>query len=303
MQTVNLKIDTTELDTWITYLRDHGRKETTLKTYRNNVRQCLAYLMTDGRPYKAEDITVDDIHYLWRTLGAKDTIRMQYLRSLADMIIHYTGRDVVKQADILFNRSVRNRVFISAADFRTLYDIANPTQRLIMSLGAFMGLRRVEMHAIRDSDIKGDMVTIHGKGHGEQGLVVMVRIPEPVQKAISDYRRWKARLGAEIVDDFLFQRIGRDGKLHHMNISKISDAITDLRKTSGINVTTHSFRRFFATTLFYETDCDVQTLKKMMRHADISTTMNCYIDAYDAREREASDRLTGFIQGLVAETN
>ena len=39
----------------------------------------------------------------------------------------------------------------------------------------------------------------------------------------------------------------------------------------------HSLRRLYATTL-YDMGTDLNTLRMMMRHEDIRTTMECYID-------------------------
>lgn len=296
---MHLDIDMGQAEEWLSHLIAHGRKANSVNTHRNNLRQCFAYLQADGRSYRAEDITVDDIHYLWAAMDVKDSLRMTYLRTLAGMIIHFTGRDVVKQADILFNREVRDRVFISDEEFSLLYMNADPLQRLIMVLGGFMGLRRVEMHGIRDSDIRGNQVTIHGKGHGERGLMMTVVIPGPVMTAMEEYREYRDSLGRGRSDDYLIQTPGRDGWLHRINISRITDTITDLGKVCGIEVTVHSFRRFYATTLYYETGCDVQTLRCLMRHANIATTFKCYVDACDVREREASEKLTGYISGLI----
>lgn len=83
--------------------------------------------------------------------------------------------------------------------------------------------------------------------------------------------------------------------------SVISCSVSDLGKAVGSRMTTHSLRRFYATTLYYETDCDIQTVRNLMRHADVATTLRCYVDAYDAREDEASRRLAEFIDGIVVE--
>lgn len=301
MQTRHVKMDMHEADEWLDHLREAGRKAETLKTHRNNIRQCMAYLMAVGKPCDAESVTVQDIQYLWRVIEAKEEVRSQYLRSFSAMIEYHTGKNLLKRADLLHNREQRDRVFISKAEFAILWRAANPFQRLIIAFGAFMGLRRSEIGMIRDSEIEGDVVTIHGKGHTDEGMVVKIRIPEAVMEPLADYRRWKrATQKGEVVDDYLFQARGRDGKVRHVNMCKISDAITQLRKSTGIRVTTHAFRRFFATTLYYDMESDVQTIKTMMRHADVSTTFKCYIDAYDIKEREASDKLSNFLTGLIA---
>ena len=86
-----------------------------------------------------------------------------------------------------------------------------------------------------------------------------------------------------------------------MHISRISDAVTDLGKSTGVRITTHSLRRYYATTLYYTTACDIQTVRRLMRHADVSTTLKCYVDAYDQVARDASNRLVEHISVIVGE--
>lgn len=290
-----------QTDEWLDYLRSMNRKENTLQTHRNNVRRCLEVLEGCGRPVRAEGITKEDILFLWRELPVKEEVRRAYLRSLAGMLVYHTGVDVVKNTNILHNREMRIRVFINDDEFRIVYMAANPFQRLILCLGAYMGLRRVEMNGIRDRDIRGNMMRVHGKGHGEEGLVAYLEIPAPVAKAISEYRRSEMKKG-ERSDDYLLQTRSHKGVLHRADASRISDSITALAKVTGVHVTTHSLRRYYATTLYYETECDLQTVRRLMRHADISTTLKCYVDAYDERAREASVKLTDYIDRLVTGT-
>ena len=290
-----------QTDEWLEHLRSLNRKEDTLRTHRSNVKRCLLFLMADGRSTDAEDIDSDDIQYLWRTVPVKEDVRRAYLRSLAGMVTFHTGVDVVKQADILHNRESRERVFIEDRDFRIAYVAADPFQRVILCLGAYMGLRRSEMKAIRDDDIDRGTLTIHGKGHGQDGLVAYMQIPAPVERAIQEYRaslEGRGRRG----DDYLLQCMSRDGTLRSVSPSKISNAITDLGKDTGMRITTHSLRRYFATTLYYTTGCDLQTVRRLMRHADVSTTLKCYVDAYDQKAMVASARLAEHIGRLVGDS-
>lgn len=293
-----LQFSMAQTNEWIDYLRSKNRKETTLKTHRNNVERCLLYLWSDLRSTEAEDITEDDVNYLWRALPVKESVRMAYLRSLSGMVEFHTGVDIVKRANILHNRDSRYRVFIRDADFKRAYEAADPLQTLVLCLGAYMGLRRGEMHQIRDCDIDRGTLTVHGKGHGEEGLVAYIRIPDPVADAIRIYRESPMKKGPR-ADDYLIQTRGRDGRLHRCHISRITDAVTDLEKQTGIRITTHSLRRYYATTLYYSTGCDIQTVRKLMRHADVSTTLKCYVDAYDQTAMDAADRLVEHVVGVV----
>ena len=290
-----------ETEEWLDHLRATGRKENSIKTQRSNVRQCLRYLQwLHGAPeVRAAEITEADIQALWAGMAVKDEVRMTYLRSLACMIEYHTGQDIVKRTGLLRNREMRDRVFIEDQELRTLWGAADPEQRMIIAFGAYMGLRRCEMQEIRESDIDGAKVTIHGKGHGEQGLVATVRMPDPVLAALQAYRRFKAQTRGVPEDDYVLQSKGHKGELHRMHESQITAAITKLSKATGVRATTHSLRRYYGTTLYYQGNCDLQTVRKLMRYADISTTLRCYVDAYDIKEREAEDRLAAYISTII----
>lgn len=287
-----------QAEVWIAYLRGKGRKTNTLQTYRNNLNRVKEFLPQGVLENGCQALTPDHIMMLWMDIPVKDEVRHAYLRTLAGLTLFHTGVDVVKKADILHNRETHDRVFIDKSDFSGIYSSADPFQRVIVCLGAFMGLRRGEMASIRDTDIREGVLTIHGKGHGEKGLVTTARMPAAVTRAIDEYRRSDLKEG-KALDDYLLQIRNRKGELHQVNVSDVSDAITSLSRSTNIRVTTHSLRRFFATSLYYETECDLQTIRKLMRHADISTTLKCYVDAYDQKEREASEKLSLLLEELV----
>lgn len=286
-----------QVEAWIQALRDTGRKEGTLRCYKNNISRCFMYLELVGRSTKAEDITPDDIQYLWKVLPVKETVKHAYLRSLSLFTLHYTGRDVMKQANILRNREVRDRVFIEKADFRRMWKVAGPNERLILCFGAMMGLRREEISNIRNSDIIGNTLTIHGKGHGSGGLVVNVFIPNLVLQEIERYRKYKSQF--ESIDDNLLQSFDHRHRLKAMDKSRVGDSITKLGQKVGVRATTHSLRRLYATILFYDTNTDPQTVRNLMRHANLATTFKCYIEPSDSRARVAVDDLMRVMESLI----
>ena len=299
--TLEMSMNMAQTDAWIQDLMLNGRKRNTCATHRNNVRQCLRQLIIGGFSTDVNDIDSTSILYLWGTLRVKEEVRITYVRSLAQMVRFHTGKDILKEAKILRNREQFNRVFISTEDFCRAHRQADPFQRLILCLGAYMGLRRKEMAELRDCDIVGDMMTIHGKGHGD-GLIVSVKIPQPVMNAIVEYRNSTYKMGIR-ADDYLIQTRSHGGILHMTTPARVGQEVCRLAKETGIHITTHSLRRFFATTLYYETDCDLQTVRSLMRHADLSTTMKCYVDAYQKNEREASDKLTEYISKMIETVN
>ena len=71
--------------------------------------------------------------------------------------------------------------------------------------------------------------------------------------------------------------------------------IRRLGKSVGVEATCHSLRRLFCTNLYYgvngEPGCDLATLKDLMRHANINTTLECYINV---REKEKDETIRRF---------
>ncbi len=293
-------IDFTQMNAWLDDLVSMGRKHNTIVMHRNNVRQCLLALRNAGRSTDAFSLMSDDVLFLWKSMELKESVKWAYLRSLANMVSFHTGKDIVKDARILHNRVETDRVFISKDTFVKVYGIGDEFQRLVLCLGAYMGLRRAEMASIRDCDIRDGMLRVHGKGHGDSGLIVNLPIPAPVNVAIQNYRKSPLKNGIRR-DDYLLQAHDRNGDLHGVSPSRISDSVRDLGKRASVKITTHALRRFFATTLYYDVGCDLQTMKGLMRHADISTTLKCYVNADDRKEREASQRLSDCLEALMRE--
>lgn len=284
------------IEEWLDTLKASGRKEITIKTYRKDVIQCLNVLEKDGRPTSPYEIRPEDFVYLRNNLPQKEETRRSYMRILALWIVHYTGKDPMKSANLLFNREQRNRVFINDMDFQKLYDNANPTMRMVIILGGMMGLRRAEICNIKDDDIRGHFLTVKGKGHGD-GLVVKLRMPDLVQEEIVRYRQWKATK-PNSGDGYLIQN---GNPLSKASVSAMSSRFRTFANKVEVNATVHSLRRYYAMTLYEETNSDIITVAKLMRHADVSTTSRCYLSASDTREREAISKVNDHVSCLLGQ--
>lgn len=293
--------DMRKAEEWFDYLRSCGRKESTIENYRKDLR-CVFWRLEDGgRSYKAANITAEDVLYLRDILPTKEEVTHEYLRVLARFVVFHTGKDVVKQTNLLWNREYRHRTFVRTNDWVQMYNMAEPLGRMILMLGGLMGLRRAEMWAIKDSDIRGHSMTIHGKGHGAQGFVVSVDIPQPVMDEIASFRKFKSRY-PNSGDGYLLQAVFLNEKekgMTHVALSTISNTVKKLAKKANVDACCHGLRRMFATNLYYEMQCDTNSLKNLMRHADISTTFKCYIDAYDKNEKEAMSKLIDYMSNAM----
>ncbi|QHK17556.1 tyrosine-type recombinase/integrase [Methanomassiliicoccaceae archaeon DOK] len=297
--------DFKQLDDYLNYLRAHGRRESTLRNYSINLNMILRTLKEGGHPHTAEEITADDVTWLNLVLSERVTenTRSQYLSMLTVFVIHYTGRDVKKQADILFNdeRVPSKTPFITPEQFAQLYAKGSETDRMILVLGAYMGLRRMEIARLKEEDIHGEMMTIYGKGHGPNGKVVTMVIPQRVRKEIETYRRWKEAHPFGHEGEYLIESGRRHQMLRGISPDAVDRRMYRLAEDLGIEFAPHSLRRLFATTLYYEAGVDLITLKNLMRHSKSSSTVERYIAPYKKFEREASEELSRILGGALGE--
>jgi len=284
-----------QLEEYLAHLLRTGRKESSIRTYRSEIGTCIDILKKAGMNTDAELIGEDEIHYLMRSLDMSEATVKHYIVVLGGMLEHYTGVSLIKKMKILWNRPVRHRIFITTDEFAKMFSMADDREKVILVLGALMGLRRGEMQEIKMQDIRKDHIMIHGKGHGKNGLVSDQPMPIEVRQIIDHYLVWRRSLkGIDRSDGRLLvwydehrQTINRFAE----RSGRLSDMVRDLGAKAGITVTCHSLRRLFCTNLYYGIDgeggTDLATVKDLMRHSSIDTTLDCYINVKDGKKDEA----------------
>ncbi len=292
-------VDYSQVYEYIDYLDLHGRRPLTLKQTRCVCMRLLRTLSEDGRPTRIEEITEDDVYWLYDKLGEtkSDEVRFREIGYLSRMSDYFGGPHWIKRMDILRNRYEPDRVWLSVEDYGRLYYAAEPTERMILVLGALMGLRRAEIAGLEDDDIdlRAHKMTICGKGHGN-GLVQIMDIPPMVADEIRTYRAWKGngpRSDARLIQ---VQRAGRWTGVVPNRIYMWMDA---LGERVGIKVTTHALRRLYASTLVNIVEADLDTVRRLMRHSDITTTLRCYVHADPSKMHAAQDGLSAIMRGTI----
>lgn len=292
-----------EMETYLHWMETHGRKDLTVKDYRLQLTKVLRLLKNDGRPYLVREIRDEDIFWLDSMLSetASEPVRHQYLRRLGNMSLLLSDVDIVKKAGIMHNGVATGckTYFITKDQFATLYRSADETMKIILILGAYLGLRRAEIASIKESDIHGNTVVIHGKGHGPQGKVRTMTMPPSVLEEIDRYRAYKEKdpWGHEGI--YLVEG-GRGRKARHgITPSTIGRKMNDLKRETGIEFSTHSLRRLFATTAYYESDAKLVTIKNMLGHSKAETTYNRYIAPSKILENEAQNQIAGVLDSAL----
>ena len=139
------------------------------------------------------------------------------------------------------------------------------------------GLRAGELVNLERQDYDNGILTVRqGKGRKYREI----HVADAVDKAI---RAW-LKVGADEADSALFNRIQRNGKVasQPLTTTGLTGILAELQQTAGIaRFTPHDMRRTFITRLL-EQGVDINTVRQLAGHSDISTTAS-----YDHRGDEA----------------
>lgn len=264
---------------FLAYLRAAGRRETTVQTYDMALRSIYRTMASEGTVIDPRCITPDDIVHLREVMTVCDSSKKLYLIVLGRFCRYFTGHNPREDAELLWNDDDKRRKFITPEQYHLMKASADPEQGLMLVLGANMGLRRCEIAGVRLSDIDNGHLLVHGKGHGPDGKRARLFMPPVVTEAIRRYMPVRAEIVARTgsMDDHLLLKDTKKyaGRCHDSR--SVGDRLGVLARRCGVDMTPHSLRRLYATVM-YDGGTDLNTLRLMMRHQDISTTMKCYIN-------------------------
>ena len=295
---VKVKLLEMELDSYADYLRRHGYRETTIASRKQTVTSIMFNIKREfGLDMKPEEVDAELLTALVSRMSGrlKESTLDLYVRGFLEYVDWVTGEDdYIGELDLRWNGNFSEnayRVWIDMAQLKKIRSVSDEEENLVLILGAGMGLRRSEIASLSLSDIDGNVLTIHGKGHGNAGKVVARVMPKYVQEAIKNYLPVRESVlqkhGDHSQGHLLVRSVVRAG--FPMDSTAIQTIIDRLNRKSGVRFTCHSLRRLFATTAYQMTD--LETLRQLMRHSNISTTFQCYIYADPARKEVALDAI------------
>ena len=269
-------------DEYCDMLVRRGRRESTAKAVRNSVLRCSGWLAAHGI-VRAEDVDVEAVAEMAAGIGGKESTRRQVVSGFAGYYRWLTGEDVVKRARLLWNPAECqvDRTWITAEEYRRVMEEAPRRDRLAMALGATMGLRCAEACALTLADVRGGKVVVRGKGHGPDGKTAVLEMTEAVRRELEAYMAERPAG----TDALLVSRKG--GALECRGLY---EAIRRAGRRAGVEMSPHTLRRLYATTLA-DAGVPLETISRMMRHETVETTMRCYLRADPRRMREASTRV------------
>lgn len=275
------------------FLAQRGRAPLTIRNYKQDLKIISSVLEAGGMSAEPGESTEATFAYLRRVLPEKEETVHAMLKTWDRFVEWRTGRRILPGMGLLWNRPQVRRTFINPAEYRLMMKAArDPFERMVLVLGGMMGCRRVEMVRLRLDDIGRDNVLLRGKGHND-GLIIPQPINDIVRAEISRYMAWRATIPeAESTDRFLIlpKRKGKGLAAETTLSDQIPRRVRAMAERAGVSASTHTLRRLFGTTIYNETN-DVVTTSRLLRHADVNITIECYIEPSRNKERNALDRV------------
>ena len=135
--------------------------------------------------------------------------------------------------------------------------------KALITLMINTGLRVSEVTNLKNNHvdlISRSLKVVNGKGHKDRNLI----IPEHTAELLKQWNKKRSR------GDYLFNT--KEGK--QLQVRYLQAMIKRYSVRAGVdkNIYPHSLRHTFATN-FYRQTKDIETLRKLLGHSDISTTM------------------------------
>ena len=275
---------------------ERGFRPRSVQSIIYSIKEGYQELMKEFGPIHPRDINYHHIRRLRNTItNLKQRTIRTYLNRLGKMLEFFYGVNPYRQADVLWSPEATERDWIFKAQWKELWNRADETERLTLALGGGMGLRRSEIADIKISDISGNVLSVHGKGSGPNGKVVTMRIPPTVMRCIDDYLVVRSSIiGEEDISDGNLLVMSRKRKGSSATSRSVETILQHLSEKAGIHVTCHMLRRFYCMAMV-DAGLDIDTVRRMMRHEHITTTIDCYVCADPRKMAQATDTIEDVI--------
>jgi integrase len=201
------------------------------------------------------------------------------------------------------SKRTRQPRVLTAEEYRVLLSKLRQPFRTIALMGGCFGLRISECLGLRWSDVDW----LQGRLQIQRG-VVRNRVADcktvgsekamPIDPAVMDaLKLWRTESPFNADTDWVFASPAKIGRLPWA-----SDSVLRAFQSAGVgHLGTHSLRHSFRSWL-QAVGTPVAVQQKLMRHADIRTTMNVYGDTFQPELAEAASKLAGLVlNGAQAE--
>jgi len=201
---------------------------------------------------------------------------------------------------------------LEAPEFRALILELPHKMRVIGIVAATTGLRISEVLGLKWKDIDWKALQMEVTRSVVDGIVGKCktetsRRPVPIDEfTTAELSAWKRETAYAEREDWVFANEKVQGRMPPWADTLLNRFLQRAAKRAGITkwVGFHTFRHTYSTLLKANGE-DVKVVQELMRHANISTTMNIYTKALTPAKREAQSRVVDVLldrSRVVSET-
>lgn len=261
-----------KIDEHCDYLDRRGRKQSSVYAVRKALKSIIDKLGDENLHMDPTMIGRKEVVAILESDLAPATKR-SYV-SIMSRWMKLNGNYAIDDMCLMWNDDASPNVkWMDEAEFKiAMMSTQDPTEEMILLLGARCGLRRHEMVQLKVSDISGSSMIIHGKGHGADGKIRVIPLSSKMMTKISAYNLYResCKIGRDVVqgDYFLFKMTKK--RIRPVDDDRINYIVKAISERTGIDFTPHSLRRLFATTAV--SVADIHVVQTLMGHSSIATT-------------------------------
>ena len=218
-------------------------------------------------------------------LGRAPKTKRVYL-ALLSAFLRWRGNDVVARSGIAssFSKEATRRRWLSAEEVNRVMDLAVGTERIVVALEAFQGLRRVEVLRLEQSDLDVEASTpwIRARGKAHRGSVSRdLPMATQVRRELTWFLPLRASWarGAAEVPELLAWRDG--DRMRPYSIGSVDRFVRAAACRAGVVASNHDLRRTFGRML-RNRGAELLEIKHLYGHASVAET-EYYIGAQQDR--------------------
>jgi integrase len=269
------------IEEYLARLKRSNRSDKTIATYRTALLNCMRYLQERGMHSTAARIGEDEVVALVNGYPASEVTVHYYIKALGQFLA-WMGNRTVQDMSLLWNEPAHPCArWITVDEFgKILTAIQDPTDRIIIVLAAYAGMRRSEIAVLLQCDILSDRMIVTGKGHGK-GKQRVIPLSTRLRAEIGRYMAYRRRYVADTDVPALVVSFPCGRPPTGMAAGTVGKRVRRICDRAGVDASPHSFRRYFATRIWDTMpDKDIKILQALLGHSSpVITSRYIHTDA------------------------
>ena len=315
METPRAQLQAISFETLVEHYRlkemseDAGKTFATCETYEGYLRK---WILPRWKSYRLRDVKSVAVEEWLKSLPLMNGSRAKIRNMMHTIFNHAMRWEWHDQNPISRVRQSAKRsripVVLSVVQIQALLTHLREPVRTMALVDVSTGLRIGELLALQWQDIDFENFEISvtrsiSLQHIGECKTEASRKPVPMDAELAEALwSWRQNSGYPNLEDWVFASPAKDGKQPYWPGTLYRAHLEPAAKAAGIpgKIGWHTFRHTFAT-LHKANGEDIKTVQELLRHANISVTMNVYAQGVTELKRKAQHRIVRMVTGRKGE--